>query len=109
MKKNIDGKMTTTIDLDWKEVYFTNCPMVSANNIDQELGWCKTDFKAIGIDYSYFRSRRETDWYPHYIHNQDNLIRFGGLYPPIQVHADMPPHPVAGCDVGPRGRLHGSA
>jgi len=49
--------------LNWKEVYFTNCPMVSANNIDQELGWCKTDFKAKGIDYSYFRSRRETDWY----------------------------------------------
>ncbi len=30
-----------------------------------------------------------TDWYPHYIHNLDNLIRFGGLYPPIQVHADL--------------------
>ena len=89
VKKKVDGKMTTTIDVDWNEVYFTNCPMVSANNIDQELGWCKTDFKAIGVDYSYFRSRRETDWYPHYIHNQDNLIRFGGLYPPIQVHADM--------------------
>jgi ABC-type nitrate/sulfonate/bicarbonate transport system substrate-binding protein len=78
-----------TVPLNWKEVYFTNCPMVSANNIDQELGWCKTDFKATGIDYSYFRSRRETDWYPHYIHNLDNLIRFGGLYPPIHVHADI--------------------
>ena len=78
-----------TVALNWKEVYFTNCPMVSANNIDQELGWCKTDFKAIGIDYSYFRSRRETDWYPHYIHNLDNLIRFGGLYPAIHVHADL--------------------
>jgi ABC-type nitrate/sulfonate/bicarbonate transport system substrate-binding protein len=87
--KEIDGIKTSTISLDWKEVYFTNCPMVSANNIDQELGWCKTDFKAIGIDYSYFRSRRETDWYPHYIHNLDNLIRFGGLYPPIQVNADI--------------------
>ncbi len=78
-----------TVPLNWKEVWFTNCPMVSANNIDQELGWCKTDFKAIGIDYSYFRSRRETDWYPHYIHNLDNLIRFGGLYPPIHVQADI--------------------
>ena len=83
------GKKGSTVALNWKEVYFTNCPMVSANNIDQELGWCKTDFKAIGIDYSYFRSRRETDWYPHYIHNQDNLIRFGGLYPPIHVQADI--------------------
>ena len=31
----------------------------------------------------------ETDFYPHYIHNLDNLIRFGGLYPPIHVHADI--------------------
>jgi ABC-type nitrate/sulfonate/bicarbonate transport system substrate-binding protein len=82
-------KKGKTVPLNWKEVYFTNCPMVSANNIDQELGWCKTDFKAIGIDYSYFRSRRENDWYPHYIHNLDNLIRFGGLYPPIHVNADI--------------------
>ena len=42
----------STVPLNWKEVYFTNCPMVSANNLD-------------------------------------NLIRFGGLYPPIQVHADI--------------------
>ena len=33
--------------------------------------------------------RRENDWYPHYIHNLDNLIRFGGLYPPIHVEADI--------------------
>ena len=82
-------KKATTVPLNWKEVYFTNCPMVSANNIDQELGWCKTDFKHIGVDYSYFRSRRENNWYPHYVHNLDNLIRFGGLYPPVHVHADM--------------------
>ncbi len=84
-----DEKKGKTVPLNWKEVFYTNCPMVSANNIDQELGWCKTDFKAIGIDYSYFRSRRENDWYPHYIHNLDNLIRFGGLYPPIHVQADI--------------------
>ena len=33
-------------------------------------------------------SNPDTDWYPHYIHNMDNLIRFGGLFPPIDVHAD---------------------
>ena len=74
----------STVPLRWDEVYFTNCPMVSANNVDQELGWCKTDFKKIGVDYSFFRSRRENDFYPHYIHNLDNLIRFGGLYPPVR-------------------------
>jgi len=82
-------RKATTVPLNWKEVYYTNCPMVSANNIDQELGWCKDDFKKIGVDYSYFRSRRENNWYPHFVHNLDNLIRFGGLYPPIQVHADI--------------------
>lgn len=85
----IQGKKVHSVDLNWKEVFFTNCPMVSANNIDQELGWCKTDFKKIGVDYDYFRARRENDFYPHYIHNLDNLIRFGGLYPPIHVQADL--------------------
>lgn len=42
----------------------------------------------IGVKFAYFRSRPETDWYPHYIHNQENLIRFGGLFPPIHVNAD---------------------
>ena len=39
VKKEIDGKMTTTISLDWNEVYYTNCPLISASNVDQELGW----------------------------------------------------------------------
>jgi ABC-type nitrate/sulfonate/bicarbonate transport system substrate-binding protein len=37
----------------------------------------------------FLRSTRENDWYPHYIHNLDNLIRFGGLFPPVKVHADI--------------------
>ena len=85
----VQGKKLSTVELNWKEVFYTNCGMVSASNIDQELGWCKTDFAAIGVDYSYLLSRRENDWYPHYIHNLDNLIRFGGLYPPIHVQADI--------------------
>ena len=79
----------STVALNWKEVYYTNCPMVSASNIDQELGWAREEFKKIGVKYAYFRSRAENDWYPHYIHNLDNLIRFGGLFPPIHVHADL--------------------
>ncbi len=79
----------TTVPLDWKEVWFTNCPMVSANNVDQELGWCREEFKKIGVEYAYFRHAPENNWYPHYIHNLDNLIRMGGLYPPIHVNADI--------------------
>ena len=83
------AKKSTTVPLNWKEVWFTNCPMVSANNVDQELGWCREEFKKIGVEYAYFRHAPENNFYPHYIHNLDNLIRFGGLYPPIHVHADM--------------------
>jgi ABC-type nitrate/sulfonate/bicarbonate transport system substrate-binding protein len=79
----------STVPLDWNEVYYTNCPLVSASNVDQELGWTKEEYKKIGVNYLYLRARAENDWYPHYIHNLDNLIRFGGLFPPIHVHADI--------------------
>ncbi len=82
-------RVSTTVPLDWNEVWFTNCPMVSANNVDQELGWCREEYKKIGVEYAYFRHAPENNWYPHYIHNLDNLIRFGGLYPPIHVNADL--------------------
>jgi ABC-type nitrate/sulfonate/bicarbonate transport system substrate-binding protein len=84
-----ESKKFNTVPLDWNEVYYTNCPLVSASNIDQELGWTREEYKKIGVKYAFLRSRRENDWYPHYIHNLDNLIRFGGLFPPIHVHADI--------------------
>ncbi len=79
----------SVVPLNWKEVYYTNCILISASNVDQELGWTREEFKKLGVEYNYMRSRSETDWYPHYIHNQDNLIRFGGLFPPIHVNADI--------------------
>jgi len=78
-----------TVKLNWKEVYYTNCPLVSASNVDQELGWTREEYKKIGVKYAFLRSVRENDWYPHYIHNLDNLIRFGGLFPPVHVQADI--------------------
>ena len=82
------GKLNT-VPLDWNEVYYTNCPLISASNVDQELGWTKEEYKKIGVNYQYMRSRKEINWYPHYIHNMDNIIRFGGLFPPVHVHADI--------------------
>jgi hypothetical protein len=79
----------STVPLDWSEVYYTNCPLVSASNIDQELSWAKEDYKKIGVKYLYLRSRVENNWYPHYIHNMDNLIRVGGMFPAVHVHGDM--------------------
>jgi len=77
------------VPLNWKEVWYTNCPLISASNVDQELGWTREEYKKIGVKYDYFRNTRQNDFYPHYIHNLDNLIRFGGLFPPTQVHADI--------------------
>jgi hypothetical protein len=95
-EKNEDLPVTTfnntklsTVKLNWKEVYYTNCSMVSASNVDQEMGWTKEEYKKIGVDYLYLRARAENDGYPHYIHNLDNLIRFGGLFPPVHVQADI--------------------
>ena len=85
----VQGKKLTSVDLRWDEVYYTNCPLISAANVDQELGWTKEEYKKIGVQYLYLRSRKENDWYPHYVHNLDNLIRFGGLFPPVHVQADI--------------------
>ena len=79
------GIKLSTVPLNWKEVYYTNCPLVSASNVDQELGWTREEYKKIGVKYGFMRSTEGNDWYPHYIHNLDNLIRFGGLFPPIHV------------------------
>jgi hypothetical protein len=75
--------------LKWNEVWYTNCPLISASNVDQELGWVKEEFKKIGVAYKYLRSTVENDWYPHYIHNLDNLMRYGGCHPAIHVQADV--------------------
>jgi len=82
------GKLNT-VPLNWNEVYYTNCPLISASNVDQELGWTKEIYKKMGVQYLYLRAREENNWYPHYVHNMDNIIRFGGLFPPIHVNADI--------------------
>jgi len=46
-------------------VYYTNCPLVSASNVDQELGWTREEYKKIGVTYAFLRSTRENDWYLH--------------------------------------------
>jgi ABC-type nitrate/sulfonate/bicarbonate transport system substrate-binding protein len=85
----IKGKTMRSVDVDWNEFYYTNCPLVSPSNVDQELGWVKEEFKKLGVAYKYLRSTRENDWYPHYVHNLDNLMRYGGCNPAIHVQADV--------------------
>jgi hypothetical protein len=69
-------KKLNTVPLNWNEVWYTNCPLISASNIDQELGWTREECKKLGVKYDYVRNTRENNFYPHYIHNLDNLIRF---------------------------------
>jgi ABC-type nitrate/sulfonate/bicarbonate transport system substrate-binding protein len=85
----IKGKVMRSVDVDWNEFYYTNCPLVSPSNVDQEIGWVKEEFKKIGITYRFLRSTTENDWYPHYVHNLDNLMRYGGCFPAIHVQADV--------------------
>jgi hypothetical protein len=56
----IKGKKMKSVDVDWKEFYYTNCPLISASNVDQELGWVKEEFKKIGVAYKYLRSTART-------------------------------------------------
>jgi ABC-type nitrate/sulfonate/bicarbonate transport system substrate-binding protein len=97
-----EAKRSDTVPLDWKEVYYTNCPLVSASNVDQELGWTREEYKKIGVKYAFLRSQRGNNWYPHYIHNMENLIRFGGLFPPIHVQADLRRTVLLGATHAPR-------
>jgi len=85
----IKGKTMRSVDVDWDEFYYTNCPLISPSNVDQELGWVKEELKKIGIAYKYLRSTTENDWYPHYVHNLDNLMRYGGCGPAIHTQADI--------------------
>ena len=54
----IKGKTMRSVDVDWKEFYYTNCPLMSPSNVDQEIGWVKEEFKKIGIAYKFLRSTR---------------------------------------------------
>ncbi|MCJ7536329.1 MAG: hypothetical protein WA997_12120 [Anaerolineales bacterium] len=85
----IKGKTMRSVDVDWNEFYYTNCPLISPSNVDQELGWVRAELKKIGITYKYLRSTIENDWYPHYVHNLDNLMRYGGSAPAIHTQADI--------------------
>ncbi len=49
-------KSSDTVALTWDEVYYTNCPLVSASNVDQELGWTREEFKKIGVKYAFLRA-----------------------------------------------------
>jgi len=52
-----DTKLNT-VPLNWKGVYYTSCPVVSASKVDQELGWTRKEFKKVGVRSAFMRARR---------------------------------------------------
>ena len=60
MTMTMTEKQSTTVPLSWDEVYYTNCPLVSASNVDQELGWTREEYKKIGVKYAFLRSAART-------------------------------------------------
>ena len=85
-----EEKRSDTVPLDWKEVYYTNCPLVSASNVDQELGWTKEEFKKIGVKYAFLRSQRGERLVPA-LHPQPRqpVSASAVCSRPIHVHADI--------------------
>ena len=78
MTATLTEKRSRSVPLDARGLLH-QLPHGARHNLDQELGWTREEFNKIGVDYSYFRSRNENNFYPHYVHNLDNLIRIAGL------------------------------
>ncbi len=47
-----------TVKLNWEEVYYTSCPLVSASNVDQELGWTKEEWFHVPSSFTEWEERR---------------------------------------------------
>ena len=63
-----------------RDLHPTNCPLVSASNVDQELGWTREEYKKIGVKYAFLRSRRENDWWRIQEEQQIELmLRLNGM------------------------------
>ncbi len=85
----IQGKTLHTVDVRWDEVYYTNCPLVSASNIDQELGWVREelqeDRRLVCLPALHARQRLVPPLHPQ--PGQSGPGR--GLFPAIHVNADL--------------------
>jgi hypothetical protein len=66
------------VPLNWKEVYYTHCPLVSASNVDQELGRTREEYKKIGLSKSL--NKIKNDWWRIQEHQGIELmLRMNGM------------------------------
>ncbi len=102
----VKGKAMKSVDVDWNEVYYTNCPLISASNVDQELGWTKEEFKKIGVSVHLpaFQRARTTGTRTTSTTSTTSSAS-AACFPPIHVQADIRRTRLLGCDPrAPRGR-----
>ena len=66
-----------TVKLDWKEVYYTNCPLVSASNVDEGLGLdqkgIQEDRRELSLPAFHARKRLVSALHPQ--HGQPDPLR----------------------------------
>lgn len=73
-----------------REAYYTICPVFSAANAAQELGWIEEEFRKIDAKLSYLRALPpEKGYLPHFSHRFEHLFRDGGNIPSIWAKADV--------------------
>lgn len=86
------------------ETLYTICPVLTAANVAEELGWLDEEFKRAGAKGVYLRSlENNAGWIPHYTHARDNLFRDGGAIPTIKARADLTRTKLIGLTWGQHG------
>ena len=86
MATRTNDKSFSTVPLDWKEVYYTNqLPSRIRQQCRSGIGLDLRGVQEIGVKYGFLRSRRENNWYPHYIRASKHPLR---RFAAVHVHAD---------------------
>lgn len=90
MVEVLERKPAGKVEVGAREAYYTICPVFSASNVAQELGWIEEEFQKIGARLSYLRALPpEQGYLPHFSHQLDHLFRDGGNIPSIWAKADV--------------------
>jgi ABC-type nitrate/sulfonate/bicarbonate transport system substrate-binding protein len=72
------------------EVVYTICSVYVASHVALQLGWLDEELARVGAKLTYLRSLPDArDHLAHFSHRLGNLVRDGGLVPPIWAHADI--------------------
>ena len=88
-KTIVAGKTLTSVDLGLERGVLHELPADLRRQRGPGTGLDEGRVQEARCEVQFLRAVRENDWYPHYVHNLDNLIRFGGLFPPVHVMADI--------------------